>query len=490
MVVIFGKVSIWKQEALEVDSDIYQEEKRKEDTVYVYPGYMNDTFSPLEYQTSGEKNVICMCFSNLLTKDKDGKRINGSVASSWKKDEEQLTHISYESDTNNDICHVKIEVNPYAKTVSGEAITADDVMFNYYLRADSSSGVTSPFGGVEIVGQKEYQYGTKKIEVREKEIESALKKPSTTLKQKLSEELIQKELADELQWVKSLYQEDAYKDICSKYAQPKDLFAYYYAYQTKYSSNGKSESQVFSEIVSQYDGDYSKLTKVTKKDYSTQAKKIALAVILQKNGKDTVKSISGIRKVDKYTVEIDIKGTEEDIDKLCDMWLLPLAQYGDQENFDGKESFGFVKGNAGKIAEKSKTQFVATGPYYLQKIESDRMVFAKNKYFYGQKAQIKEVDVLCKNYEDYKEIVEDLLKQEIDIVFIKDSEELEGLISNHATKATSRIRKETFTTSQEENCFLYRTSYINTPSIPKEISENLSFFQNINKLKTNKQGQN
>lgn len=483
---IVGKVSLWKKESLEVDSSIYQEEKRKKDTIWIYPGKITETFSPLQYQTAGEENVISMCFSNLLTKNQEGKRINGSVNTSWEKQEEQLAHISYQSDANSNICHVIIEVNPYAKTTSGDSISADDILFNFYLRADLSSDIITPFGGVEIVGMKEYQYGTNHLDAREKEIKSALKKPSAALKKRLSEEIIQNELSNELLWVKSLYHDKAYASICSKYEQPKDLFAYYFAYETKYSSQGKNENQVFSEIVAQYNGDYNRLSKVTKKDYRARAKKIALSTILQKKGKDMVKTISGIRKTDKNTVEIDIIKSTDCVDKLCDFWLLPLSQYGDSKQFAEKESFGFIKGKAGEVVEKAEKQFAATGPYYLQKADAEKMIFVKNKYYFGQKAQIKEIDILRKDYVDYKEIVEDLLKQEIDIVFIKDSEELEELVSNRVTKAATRIRKENFKTSQEENCFLYRTSYINTPSIPKEISENLSLFQNIHKLKINK----
>ena len=40
-------------------------------------------------------------------------------------------------------------------------------------------------------------------------------------------------------------------------------------------------------------------------------------------------------------------------------------------------------------------------------------------------------------------------------------------------------------TSQLENCFLYRTSYVNAPSLPKELTEYKTLFQNIGQVKIN-----
>lgn len=484
---VVGEVSVWKETALETGSELYQKETRKSGTIWVYPGEMNDSFSPLQYQTFGEKNVISMCFSNLLTRDKNGKRKNQEVSTSWGR--EQFAHISFQCDTSKELCKIEIELNPNAKTVSGREVNVKDIIFNYYLRADSSSMFSNPFGGVEIVGQKEYTYGTTNIATREKEVQALLKKPTSAFLKQCSKEIIQKELEQELEWVKSLYDNEAYTKICSKYEKPKDLFAYYFSYQTKYSSKGKEEAQVLKEIVKQYKGDYKKLSKLTQRDYTNKAKKIALSVILSQKGKDTIKNISGIKEKDSHTVEIVAKGSEECVDKVCNLWILPLSEYGDNKKYDGKTSFGFTKGEADKVVESTRKKYLGTGPYYLKERQDEKLIFQKNANFFGENAKIDEVQIWKKEYSEYEEIVRELLEQKIDLVFAKDDVKLDELLQNRGTRANTRIQKETFSTNQKENCFLYRTSYINTPSIPKEISEFCSFFEQISILQVNEKNQ-
>ncbi len=481
--VIFGHSSLWENDVLEVDSGGYLEEKREKDTIWMDAGKRNDSFSPLEFQTAGERNILSLCFSNLLIRNERGERSNHPVSDSWEK-EEQFAHISYREDAGKHICYVTVAVNPKAETASGEAVTAEDIMFNYYLRADASSGLVAPFGGVEIVGQQEYYYGTAEISKRQKEIAHMLKKPTQALKKRCSEEIIEKELARELQWVKSLYQDESYAAICAQYQHPQDLFAYYFAYQTKYSSANKDENRVFAEIVAQYDGDYRKLSKITQKDYQAQAERIALT-LLQQEKNDTVKNISGIRKIDTHTVEFAVKGNRECVDRLCNLWILPLSEYGEKKQFDGKENFGYRKGEAENIVQKAAENYNGTGAYYLKKVEGQKMLLEWNPHYYGKKAAIKEIVAWNKQYQDYKEIVEDLLEQKIDLVFVQDSKDLDSLLKNRATGAASRIRKVSFTTMQPENCFVYRTSCVNTPSIPDKISESHTLFEQFNLLKTN-----
>lgn len=485
LIVFFGKYLGREREGQETNANVSTEEKREKGTIWIDAGSMSERFSPLQYQSQGEKNVLTMCFMNLLSRDADGVQNNKKIGQEWEEKDIEASHILSVYNEKEQVTSITIQLNPELKTASGTAVDADDLLFNFYLRCELAGVEKEAFQGIRIVGQEEYIYGSTDPEKRKKEIQSILKKPSKELQKQLKEEIVRAGLQKELEWVKSLFQEEEYQFISSKYKEPKDLFAYYYAYKTKYSAKGKTEQQVFEEIVDQYSWHYDWLTKVTNENYTKKAQELARAALLKQEGKDTVKQISGIQKKDSRTIVIQAVGKEDCVDKLCDFWILPIDGYGDRAMFDGKQNFGFCRGEEQKILEKSYGRYYGTGAFYAQKLDAERIVLERNSHYAGQKAKLKKVVVLRKNYEREKDIVEDLLVQNVDIVITEDSEELRDLIKSRATHASYLIRKKTIETEQPENCLLYRTSYVNAPSIPQRLTEYQSVFGTIHTLKAN-----
>lgn len=481
----FGKHLAREYKGQETNANVYTEETREEGTIWMDAGSVSESFSPLQYQLQGEKNVLTMCFMNLLSRNAKGERVNKGITQKWEEKDTEAAHISVSQDEKKKLSTITIQMNPKLETASGEAVGADDLLFNFYLRCDIAGVENESFGGVRIVGQEEYLYGSNSLEKRKKEIQDSLKKPSKELQKQLQENIVRKELSEELEWVKSLFRDDAYEDVIAEYGEPKDLFAYYYAYQTKYSAKGKAEQQVFDDVVSQYSWHYDWLAKVTNENYTKKAQELARSVLLKQKGKDTVKQIEGIQKKDEQTVSIQVEGEEDCVDKLCDLWLLPLEEYGDRELFDGKQSFGFRKGETDEILEQSSKQYYGTGAFYTKKVNAEQIVLERNKNYAGGKPELKKIVVLRKNYEKETDIVEDLLCQNVDIVITEDNAEIERLIQSRATHASYLIRKKVIETKQAENCLLYRTSYVNAPSIPQKLTEYQSIFEVINTLKVN-----
>ncbi|MCD7825558.1 MAG: hypothetical protein LUH14_06330 [Clostridiaceae bacterium] len=473
-----------EQEGMETGGYKLQYEKREKDTLWIYPGESGEEFSPLSYETSGEENVLALCFSNLLIKDTSGSRANQAVGEEWEAGDDTLAHISVSYDEEKKISTIAIEVNPEAKTASGSSITADDLLFNYYLRCDPAAPGEEPFSGVTIIGQEEYRYGSSNLKQRKKELKAYKNHPTKKLKKRWQQEIVEKELEEEWEWVQSLYQDDTYQFITEEYEEPKELFAYYYAYQTKYSAKGKSASEVFSDIVSQYQWRYDELEKVTHESYSRRAEGIALSEFLKKDGTDQVKTIRGIKKTGERTVEIRAEG-KEDINALCDLWVLPLEQYGQKSSFDGKSSFGFQKGTADKLWTVSFEKFNGSGAYYAASIDEESILLEANPYYFTESAKIKEIKILREGYQSSRGIVKALLAQEVDIVVTKDAKEIDTLLSDKATRASYAIHKVTYDTRKEENCFLYRTSYLNITTVPNELSQYNSIFQNMAHIAVN-----
>lgn len=477
---IFARYLKMNREEQEVNAQLHNIQEHPERTLCIYPGELSEEFSPLDYQTQGDENVLVLCFDKLTPER--GIRMEKVKQTAWFN---ELTHAYTVYDEGQELWSVVIEVNPEAKTAKGDRIDARDILFNLYLRCDISSGVSDPFGGVSILGQEEYAYGTEDIERRKKELEQRLTKPSEELQERLRSEIVEKELRGELQWVKGLYQEEAYEFISSKYDKPKDLFAYYYSYETAYSSDGKSEEEVLDDIIEQYGWDYRKLSKVTGTDHTAEAEHIALSMLLAEEGRDEVKSIAGIEKIDDITVKVTYLGEEKDAEKLCDIWLLPLAEYGDGNHFDAVESFGFRKGAASVIRMRSFQKFSGSGAYYTKRMGKKRLVLRKNVYYLKGKAKIKKLWLMRKEYEKSQELIEDMLQRKVDLAVARDSEELEKLMASRATGASYAIRKRKIDTSQPENCFLYRTSYVNAPSLPEKLTGERALFEEIYKLRIN-----
>lgn len=453
----------------------------------IYVGPLGKSFSPLWNSTEEEDTIMWLSYENLLQKDEKGNICNKKATKPFSSREKALAHISTGYDTIHNTTMVTISLNPNAHTPKGDVIRAKDLLFNFYLRCDAQvEGQENLYQG-SIVGQKEYTYGTNRVENRQKEVEKLLKKPTTPLKEKLEQEIVKKQLYKELLWVKSLYENETYDFITRKYKEPKDLFAYYYSYNTKYSSQKKKEETVLKEIVKQYGWHYERLEKVTNKKYFKEAQRLALREILQDPQKDQVKTIRGIKLVNKRTISIALQGKNKDPLSFCNMWLLPLACYGDTNKYNGKDSFGFVKGHVEEIIKKTKESFMGTGPYYGKRTPKKGFLFQRNNHYHPGKANISQITIVEKEkeYEKEENMVEDLLRGKIDIAFTRRSSSLKSLLENYSTGAAYRIRQITWQGAKGENCFLYGTGYVNATSFPQNIGQYNTLFQHIEKLKVN-----
>ena len=169
--VFFGKYMVREREDKETNAIVTVEETREKGTIWLDAGTVSETFSPLQYQLQGEKNILTMCFMNLLTRDGKGAVANKEVTQKWEEKDTEAAHISVSYDEKKKISTITIQTNPDLKTASGKTVNADDLLFNFYLRCDMAGVENEPFGGVRIVGQEEYLYGSKDLEKRKKEIQ-------------------------------------------------------------------------------------------------------------------------------------------------------------------------------------------------------------------------------------------------------------------------------------------------------------------------------
>jgi len=98
-------------------------------------------------------------------------------------------------------------------------------------------------------------------------------------------------------------------------------------------------------------------------------------------------NISGIKKLDEYTVEVKLKGySAPAIYSVLGLSIAPMHFYGDKAQYDYENNnFGFPRGDLSMIEAKTATPMVGAGPYKFVKYEN-KVVYleANEKYFLGE----------------------------------------------------------------------------------------------------------
>lgn len=339
---------------------------RMEDKV-VIKGDISENVTPFNYNTTADKYLLDLCYASLCGM-KDRKCISKDVSSVYNP--------------KTDITTFKIVLNEGVENVSGYKITADDLLFNYYLRADTGYTSDGGIAALPVAGIQEYRYGTKKISSIKKKIAKKLKNPDKRTAFLIRKYIIKPVLEKEYEWVCSLYKQETYDYITDKYPRKKDLFVYFFAYGTNYKTKGKKAEKVINDVIKSYGSDYNKLGKVTGENYRKQAEGIALNVIQSdKKFKFRTKNISGIRKLDDYTISIAVKGKRKHgyINRLGSIYIVSMEAWGNTALFNGTDQFGFKRGKAGNIIRGKKISEDETGNYTIQEITDGVYTLEKRK---------------------------------------------------------------------------------------------------------------
>ncbi len=343
-------------ESTEIPEETDKLETEKMEDKVVVKGDISEDVTPFNYNTTADKYLLDLCYASLCDM-KDRKCISKEVSSSYNK--------------KTDITTFKITLDEEAENVSGHKITADDLLFNYYLRADTGYTEDGGISALPVAGIQEYRYGTRNITSIKKKIAKKLKKPDKRTAFLIRKHIIRPVLEKEYEWVCSLYKQETYDYITDKYPRKKDLFVYFFAYGTNYKTKGKKVEKVINDVIKSYGSDYNKLGKVTGENYKKQAEGIALNVIQSdKKFKFHTMNISGIKKLDDYTISIDVKGNRKQgyINKLGSMYIVSMENWGNRALFNGTDQFGFKRGKAGNILKGKKIAEDETGNYTIQEI--------------------------------------------------------------------------------------------------------------------------
>lgn len=106
-----------------------------------------------------------------------------------------------------------------------------------------------------------------------------------------------------------------------------------------------------------------------------------------------VKSITGITKIDDFTVEVKTNGYEAPaVYSILGPYVTPLHYYGDVNLYDYENGmYGFERGHFADLASTKTTQPMGAGPYKFVKYENRVVYFEANETYYKGAPKIKEV---------------------------------------------------------------------------------------------------
>lgn len=329
-------------------------------------GDVSKNLSPFIYSTKADRYILDKCYINIYN---ELKKIKAKAGSDYF---ENIESDSRYNKKGKKLTTYTIRLKEGIKASAGAMITADDLMFNYYLRTDSSYESSDNVYKCNIAGLLSYQAGCSDGVKANKILNLKLKKPSIKMKKEIKNKIIYPEIKDAFEWTSSLYRDETYSYITDKYPRTRDLFVYFFSLEPKYKAKKKEAKKVINQVTGQYGWDYKKLGKVTGKNYNDEVKKIVLNEVGKKSIAEKQR-IKGITKIDSYTVQIQVyeKTSQKD---LFDFYIVPLAKWGDVQYFDSNYKWGIKKTKADEIIKKKEVTDDETGKYVIEKKEPYELV--------------------------------------------------------------------------------------------------------------------
>lgn len=379
----------------------------EENTTPLVVGYspFSEKFSPFFADTGYDQDVAEITGLALLTTDRVGgiiyNAIEGETVPYNGKDYTYtgISNFVVNYDEAADITTYDITIRDDIKFSDGEALTADDIIFTYYVLSDPSYDGSSTLYSQPILGMKNYRANSSIADtITADEVDNFLANPSDGLKQGIADNIIRPTLEDEYEWVGTLYGNESYKSYTDAFPVQKDLFANFYNLDEAYDAAAVADAtQVVEDIIAQYGADFKALGSGYAGDesyFAPQAQELASSILIEEKkaaGEGAeVLNIEGIKKISDTQLQIITKGFDATaIYQIGGSIVAPLHYYGDETQYDYENNkFGFPRGDLSIVKEKT-TKPLGAGPYKFIKYDKKVVFFEANENYYKGAPKIK-----------------------------------------------------------------------------------------------------
>jgi len=410
----------------------------------------SEKFSPFFADTGYDVDVTKMTNeAGILTTDRMGgivfNAIKGETIPYNGKDYtyKGMADVSVKYDEASDITTYTAKFRDDIKFSDGKPLTADDLIFSYYVYLDPSYVGSTTLNSYKILGLKDYQtQTTSEIYTKYSDIAKAILAAGdqhvwssadtwTEEQQKAYWELIKTAWLDDVQAIVDV----VFNDYAANYA--KDTIGYtaeevaandglkmalgialwgYGAVGAKEDktldgilttksgvkfdiANGQYPTleDYYKEVYTAYKADPVAYWDVEKPDDSSVISVADAKFITQEGAKEPamasgIPNISGIKKLDDYSVEVKTQGYEAPaVYSILGIQVSPMHYYGDPAQYDyANNKFGHPYGDLSIVSAKT-TQPMGAGPYKFIKYENRVVYFEANEYYYKGAPKIKYV---------------------------------------------------------------------------------------------------
>lgn len=368
------------------------------DSFVVATGEIQNVWNPAFAVSEGDQDVASLVHLPLLTIDRSGEVIyeaTEEVVRAYEGKEYPYlgiskTYIAYNGESN--VTTYEIHLKEGLVFSDGRPVTADDLIFTYYVLCDSSYDGPSPVKNQGILGLEAYWKNNSAapgISVSNEDVSTALNSPTEDLKNEIINQVTRPVLEGEKEWCKANWE----KYVSRGYGNSAEEFfvtLYTSSVDANYSAEGKSMDEIVNETINLYGMNYTTLAKNYQGDtafFNEQVREIVKDYLYQSRlaaaGGTEVPSIQGIRKLGDYAIAIDTYGLDSaKIYDLCNIYILPMHYYGDTSlyNYDAGQ-FGFTRGDLTTVKAKS-AEPVGAGPYQFVKTEGTKVYLEANDLYY------------------------------------------------------------------------------------------------------------
>ena len=400
----------------------------------------SEKFSPFFADTGYDQDVSEFTQVQVLTTDRMGgiiyNAIEGETVPYNGKDYtyKGLANVTVAYDEATDITTYTAKLRDDVKFSDGEPLTADDLIFSYYVYLDPSYVGSTTLNSYNIIGLKDYQTQTTseiyaKYEQIAKDILAAGDQHVwssadawTEEQQRAYWELVKAAWLDDVQAIVDV--------VMNKYAASYAADTIGYPVEEVrandglkmalgialwgYGEVGQNEDKTFNgilttksgatfdigngvyptledyykEVYAAYNGDPVAYWNVEAPDDSSVVGVADAKFITQEGAKEPemaagIPNISGIKKLDDFTVEVKTVGYEAPaIYSIFGIEVSPLHYYGDKAQYDYENNkFGHPYGDL-SLAKAKTTHPMGAGPYKFIKYENRVVYFEANEYYY------------------------------------------------------------------------------------------------------------
>ncbi|MEG1548354.1 MAG: ABC transporter substrate-binding protein [Clostridia bacterium] len=370
--------------------------KKETPLVIAYPEF-SEKFSPFFADTAYDMDAVSVTQLPMITTDRMGGIIFNAIEGetvNFNGTDYLYTgpcDIKVVYDKEKDETTYTVKMRDDIKFSDGTPATADDMIFTYYVYADPSYVGSTTLGSYDIIGLKNYQYNntaTEGTKVTAEDIAAALAKPSEALKAKI-DAFVAATLTSEWDWAIGAAAGAGY-DEATKHKYYTDTYNTVEGFD--WEAVGTEKEPIVAAMIEQYAGDYKKLAKMYsgdenyfQSDIEGMTEELVLIDKLAASTGEPINYITGINKLDEYTVEVKTYGySAPAVYTICGLQIVPMHYYGDAAQYDYEaHKFGFPFGDLSMIQDKT-AQPMGAGPYNFIKFENKVIYYEANEsYFKG-----------------------------------------------------------------------------------------------------------